>query len=168
MAPMPAPGRHGALPTLGTVAECVELILEQFHTPLLRDLARLHVSLREARKLFAAESAPLEGLLAAFAAYREHTETHLFKEEQVLFPAFLEGHRGSGAPVGSVYVMQREHVHEEEQLAALLSLAEACGVPAEAPEAWIGLREELKILVASQRQHARIEDEVLVPLVMGR
>ncbi len=168
MDPMPQLGRHEALPDLGTVAECIDLILEQFHTPLLRDLARLHVALREARKLFAGASEPLERLLAAFAEYREHTETHLFKEEQVLFPAFLAPTRGAAGPVASVYIMQREHVTEAVQLDLLLDLADACGSPAEAPGAWHGLLDELRSMVRFQRQHGRIEDELLVPLVMGR
>ena len=117
-----------SLPSARGVVECVELICDSYHTPLLRDLAHLHVALREARKLFVDPAARFDELLRYFGEYRRWLETHIFKEEQILFPGLLGEERQSN-PVGSAFVMQREHDEELGRLELLCGLAEACPPP---------------------------------------
>jgi len=83
---------------------------------------------------------------------------HLWKEEQILFPAILSGNGPCGGGLmGPIRQMQYEHglLHDLE---ARLSARVAEAGPAEA---------ELRAFLADLDVHARREDEQLFPAVMA-
>ena len=150
---------------LDAVTACVDAIVANFHGPLLRELARLHVALRQARWFFPDDDVEAyEALIEAYVAYRTEIEAHIFKEEEEVFPRLRAEGR---APAASIFVMKLEHEEEERRLAELLQLAEVCEVPERKAEPWARVKGRLGELIDFQRRHARHEDEVLGPLVLG-
>ncbi len=148
------------------VSSCIDEIVADFHTPLLRELARLGVGLREARCFFAGAKA-IEAyghLLGTWSAYRQATEAHVFKEEVEVFPRLR---LRVGAPAASLYVMRLEHAAEAQHLVELVACATACDPERAAVESWAQLVVELEELSTFQRRHAHHEEGVLLPLVLG-
>ncbi|MGM0578991.1 MAG: hemerythrin domain-containing protein [Myxococcota bacterium] len=140
--------------------ELIDHITTRFHTPLIRLLPRLHVQLRESLKIFKGPGRRrLRGLVAFFARYRETTESHIFKEEDVLFP-WLRAGRNARA-LAPLHVVRMEHQQETWLLAELRRRAEGCGEPAEAHEAWARVLREVEALRLFQEAHRDLEDEVL-------
>ncbi len=156
----PAPGALLEAWAGRSLDEVIEHIIVAFHTPVLRDLARLAVALRSARRLFAPEaSAGFEAMLSHFETLRLETEEHIFKEERVIFPALREGE----GPVSSLFVMREEHAGERARLDELIRLLEPCGVPIESEAGWRSLCEEIQRFADVQYDHMRLENEVLLP-----
>ena len=100
--------------------------------------------------------------------------SHLFKEENVLFPyiAALERHVREGSPrpqppFGTAInpIRQMEHEHENAG-AALAKLREATNnyaLPADACPTFVAMYEELQRMEADLHQHIHLENNILFP-----
>lgn len=84
-------------------------------------------------------------------------ESHMMKEEQILFPMLV----GGIYPRGPIAVMEEEHDEHEAMLASLNELTKSCRAPRGACGTWIMLYDGLQELIDDLRQHIALENQVL-------
>jgi len=143
----------------------IAFILRRFHEPLRRDLP---VLVGEAR---AVEAAAKRSLLrpAGLADHLEQilvaVESHLAKEEKILFPLILDG-RGSSSFM-PIKVMMAEHDDHVANLQRTRALTHDFALPADTTPAWRKLYLDLQRLEADLNQHIHLENNVLFTRVMS-
>jgi len=142
--PSAVPEQTGAL---------IDLIETRFHAGHRRDLSEL---LRLARRVEAAhagkELAP-RGIAALLERMQEELESHMQKEEQVLFPLMRRGgHPMLGQPIA---VMLAEHDAHGENL------------PGDACPTWRALYAGVRRLTEEVMEHIHLENNVLFPRFAG-
>jgi regulator of cell morphogenesis and NO signaling len=145
--------------------ELIEHILSRYHAVLRRDLPALVDLARKVEAAHAAHPRRPVGVAAHLAAMREAVESHLAKEEQILFPLILAG-RGSAAHM-PVRVMNEEHEDHGRNLAELRRLASGYAVPDGACASWRALYEGLAALERDLFEHIHLENNVLFPRALA-
>ena len=101
--------------------------------------------------------AGLSDLLADFFAA---LDSHMMKEERMLFPVLRTGARGGDIHM-PMRMMEREHDDHANELDKIRELTRNLAAPPDATEAWIALYERLATLEAELRQHIYLENNVL-------
>jgi regulator of cell morphogenesis and NO signaling len=91
--------------------------------------------------------------------------SHLAKEEQILFPLILAG-RGRAAFM-PIKVMMAEHGDHAASLLRTRALTHDFQLPDGAAPAWRALYQALERFETELGQHIAIEDNVLFPRVLG-
>lgn len=148
-----------------TPAEIIDHILQRFHEPLRRELPALVAA---ARRVEAEEQGHPQcptGLAAHLEQVLLAVESHLQKEEKILFPLILAG-RG-GVAFMPIKVMMAEHDDHKANLERLAVLAHAFAAPPDADSAWCELYRRLADLDRELREHIALEDHVLFTRVLG-
>jgi regulator of cell morphogenesis and NO signaling len=145
--------------------ELLDVIVERYHKPLDQELPRLEAL---ARRVLA-QHEPRHGeqlgsILHLFKGLRESIERHMEREEQAVFPWIRAGRSGSDQPM---LAMQKEHHAEEWLLGKLREEASGYLLPKDASASWGELWEGLQRLESSLVEHHRVEDEVLLPRLLG-
>jgi regulator of cell morphogenesis and NO signaling len=143
----------------------IELILTRFHDPLRRDLPRL---VELAHRVEAAEQGSQlcpKGLGAHLEQVRLAVESHLAKEEKILFPLILAG-RGAMALM-PIRVMMSEHDDHLQNLEQVRLLTHGFTLPATAASAWHDLYRDLQQLEGDLRAHIDLENNILFTRVLG-
>lgn len=149
-----------------------EAIVDRYHATLQQALSRIR---DEMRSLNAAAASPaVEMLQIAFAEIAEQIETHLAREEHLLFPAIAalsmadrDGARRPALAFATVLhpirFMEAEHARIEMALQRLRELARAVAEPDTLTPNWHQCMAELASLDVELREHHRTESEVLFP-----
>ncbi len=156
-----------ALAPAAAAAEPVETealiahIIERFHETHRRELPEL---VRLARRVEAVHGdragAPL-GLAAALEDLAAELESHMAKEEQVLFPMMLRGgHPMIGHPIAA---MRHEHDDAGEQLRLVEALTQGHVPPEGACNTWRALYAGTRKLADDLMEHIHLENNVLFP-----
>lgn len=100
-------------------------------------------------------------LIDALHEAERELESHMQKEEQILFPLMeAGGHPMIGCPINQ---MRYEHDEHAGRIAALETLTDHLRLPANAGEAWTALYAGIGKLLGDLREHIRLENEVLFP-----
>lgn len=86
-------------------------------------------------------------------------ESHMLKEEQMLFPMLLEGEHGEAQ--GSISVMRFEHEQHEQGLSLLRAMTNGIQAPIHACNTWRMLYQGLDEFCQGLTQHIHLENEVL-------
>lgn len=150
-----------APPAPAAPGELVPHILARFHETHRQELPEL---VRLAKKVEAVHREhPLvpQGLSEALEETRMELESHMQKEETILFPMMLAG--GNTSIAFPISVMRAEHIGHGEQLVRLESLAHGFEPPPEACATWRALYTGLHKLVDDVREHIHLENNVLFP-----
>jgi regulator of cell morphogenesis and NO signaling len=146
-------------------AAIIEFILRRFHEPLRRDLP---VLVRGAR-LVEAETSPDRLRPAGLADHLEQillaVESHLAKEEKILFPLILAGRGGSAFM--PIKVMMAEHEDHVANLERTRVLTHDFALPTDASQTWRSLYLDLQRLEVDLNQHIQLENNVLFTRVMS-
>ena len=146
-------------------AAIIEFILCRFHAPLRRDLPVLVSGAR----LVEAETAPSALRPTGLADHLEQiliaVESHLAKEEKILFPLILAGRGGSAFM--PIKVMMAEHEDHVANLERTRTLTHDFSLPADASETWRALYCDLQRLETDLNQHIHLENTVLFTRVMS-
>ncbi len=137
------------------LGEVIEFILTRFHEPLRRDLPDL---VERARQVESGAARPA-GLASHLDQVRLAVESHLAKEEKILFPLILAG-RGATALM-PIRVMMAEHEDHAQNLRRTRELTHDFSLPADAPTAWRELYRDLDRLEAELAEHIALENDVL-------
>lgn len=143
----------------------IAFILHRFHEPLRRDLP---VLVSDARVVEAASgSSPLSpaGLSDHLEQILMAVESHLAKEEKILFPLILAGRGGSAFM--PIKVMMAEHEDHVANLQRTRVLTHDFALPADASETWRALYLDLQRLEADLNMHIDLENNVLFTRVMS-
>lgn len=165
--------RGGKRPLSEVCAE--NFIVNKYHADLRTELPRLH---QMAVKVLNAhgEKHPdvFPELLEVFAGLRQELDSHMMKEERVLFPyaARLEklAAKGEGLPAshtGSIQapigMMEHEHEIAAQALARLRELTKGYAPPSGACNTFRGLYHGLAELERDLHRHIHLENNVLFP-----
>jgi regulator of cell morphogenesis and NO signaling len=154
--------------------ELLDHIVSRHHDYLRRELPRLSDLASRVREAHAAKHPELERVEEQLGSLRFELESHLQKEEQVLFPlirAMEEGDDASPAHCGSVAnpiaVMESEHDEAGEALRNLRSWTGGYTPPADACPTYHAFLAGLAALESDLHVHIHKENNILHPRAMA-
>jgi regulator of cell morphogenesis and NO signaling len=144
---------HEALPRL------VDHIVARYHTRHREQLPELiRLALRVEQVHAGHPDCPI-GLAEHLRTMAQELESHMQKEEQVLFPIFVMGQGGrAGAPIT---VMRMEHDQHGQALEQLAALTHDITAPAGACNTWRALYLGLQTLREDLMDHIHLENNIL-------
>ena len=153
------------------LTEIVEHILARYHEPLREELPRLTAM---AEKVVNAHGQKFPEMLPPLAhrlrELRAELESHMMKEERVLFPYIValerDGrnvHAPFGSAAGPISVMEAEHEDAGRLLAEMRSLTGGYQLPEGACNTFRALFAGLEDLEREMHLHVHLENNVLFP-----
>lgn len=141
------------------VLDLIAHIVSNFHEKHREQLPALIQLSRKVERVHEAHPACPAGLADALEALYQELESHMLKEEQVLFPMVA---RGLGPQArGPITVMRMEHREQDHALRRLDELTAAGRLPADACGSWRALYRDLDQFRRDLNQHILLENEVL-------
>ncbi len=144
----------------------IDHILVFYHRPLAEELPRLEFMARKVFRVHGERQPEMLGeLLSTFLGLKTELESHMMKEEQVLFPMIRQG-QGSRT-TGPVAVMEHEHESAGGALERLRELTTGYEVPEGACNTWRALWHGLADLEESMHQHIHLENNILFPRALA-
>jgi len=147
---------------LSPIGELIDYILIKYHTSLHEELPRLEAMARKVAHVHGDKDPErLPRLVQAVLELKTELESHMLKEEGILFPMIRSG-RGTGAD-GPIAVMMREHEEAGDLLRLIRELTNNYTVPAEACNTWQALWRGLEALETDLHDHIHLENNILFP-----
>lgn len=143
----------------------IEYILQRYHEPLRRELPGLIASAHRVETENQTRGDCPRGLAAHLEQVQLSVESHLQKEERILFPLILGG-RGANAHM-PIKVMMAEHNDHLGNLNRTTELTRGFTLPADASDTWRELYQALQRLERDLCDHIALENEVLFPRVLA-
>jgi len=145
--------------------EIIEHILTAYHAPLREELPRLREMAQRVEEEHAAHPACPKGLAALLGRMILEVESHLMKEEEILFPIIRAG-QGMMAD-GPVRMMELEHADHTANLARVRALTSDFSAPEDACATWSALCRRLEALELELMRHIHLENAVLFPKALA-
>lgn len=145
--------------------------IEQTHHAYLRnELPRLTDMIAKVVNAHGQSHPELANVQTVFAALRAELEPHMFKEEQILFPAIRLVEQSSQAPsfpfgtvANPIRMMEHEHDNAGDALSELRKLTEDFAVPDGACNTYRAMLDALHELEGNMHQHVHKENNILFP-----
>ncbi|MCY1490663.1 Iron-sulfur cluster repair protein YtfE [compost metagenome] len=106
------------------------------------------------------------GLAELLIALQQELESHMQKEEQILFPMIAHG--GGAMAGGPISVMRYEHEQHGDTLERLIELTNDMTPPVSACNTWRALYRGLDELRVDLMQHIHLENNLLFPRALGQ
>ncbi|MCC2597671.1 hemerythrin domain-containing protein [Pusillimonas sp. MFBS29] len=142
-----------------SVEDLVAYIVKRFHERHREELPELIRLARKVEHVHASNQACPAGLADVLEGLQQALESHMLKEEQVLFPMLL---KGMGALArGPVAVMRFEHDEQDQALAQIHQITNELTLPDGACGTWQLLYEGLKSFTEDLSEHIHLENDVL-------
>ncbi len=151
----PEPADWHAAPVGDLVAHIVKRFHER-HRAQLPELIRLS---RKVEHVHASDPACPAGLADALDGLQQELESHMLKEEQVLFPLLIQG-MGALAR-GPVAVMRFEHEAQDRAIRDIRRMTHDLAAPDGACQTWRALYGGLERFIEDLAQHIYLENDVL-------
>ncbi len=148
------------------VEELIQHILDRYHEAHRRDLPALLAMACKVEEVHADKPSCPRGLADLLAEMHEGMETHMQKEERILFPMILAGAGALAAP--PIRVMEAEHEEHGQRLKRLAEITGGFEPPAEACTTWRSLYEGLRTLHREVQEHVHLENHLLFPRVLSQ
>ena len=126
-----APQQHPRDWAKATDKELIAHVLERYHVRHREQLPELIGLAEKVERVHADHPDVPAGLAAHLVDMLQELESHMQKEEHILFPMILRGQKNMA--VGPISVMESEHVQHMEALQKMLMLAVAVGFVLLAP-----------------------------------
>lgn len=158
-----------------TLSELIRFIVHRYHADLRQELPRLGEMAAKVLEVHGAKHPDLlPALESTFRGLREELNSHMAKEEQILFP-YIEkledlaaNHRTlRGSPFGTILApigtMEHEHEDAARALALMRQLTSAYTPPANACNTFRGLYHGLAELEKALHEHIHLENNLLFP-----
>ena len=140
-------------------AELIEHILERYHARHREQLPELIRLAQRVEQVHGERDDCPKGLTDLLRYMQQELESHMLKEEQILFPALLDG-LGPRA-TGPISVLRMEHEQHGEALQRLLELTRQITPPENACNTWRALYRGLDEFVRDLMQHIHLENNAL-------
>lgn len=140
-----------------TAQELVEHIYLRFHQRHREQLPELKQLAMKVEDVHGDHELAPHGLAEHLDAMLQELESHMMKEEQILFPMLSRG----VYPSGPISVMEEEHVQHETELAKINELTNNLTLPEGACGTWTALYNGLKELQDDLHEHIHLENNVL-------
>ncbi len=137
--------------------ELAYFILERFHARHREQLPELIRLARRVEHVHGDHQDCPTGLATHLEHMYQELESHMHKEEQILFPMLCNGF----FPAGPISVMQEEHQQHGDALDTMLTLAHQLELPPGACNTWTALYLGLKELKEDLMEHILLENEIL-------
>jgi regulator of cell morphogenesis and NO signaling len=145
------------------LTQLVDHIVARHHRPLDEELPRLEAMARRVNTVHGEKNpAKFQALLDTVLALREELDTHLVKEETVLFPWIQSGRPAADAQA-PVRALMLEHEAVGELLRQTRELTDDYVAPLGACGTWRGLWAGLAELEIDLHRHIHLENNVLFP-----
>ncbi len=141
-------------------AELADHIQAHYHDRLRRDFPPLIEAARKVERVHADKPAVPAGLTDVLEAFWSEMQTHMMKEERVLFPMLRQGVRGQHVAM-PIRVMEQEHDGHAEHLARIRELTGGMQPPARACATWRALYHGLETTEAELMEHIHLENNIL-------
>lgn len=141
-------------------ADLADHIESHYHAALRRDLPALIAAASRVEKVHAQKPDVPAGLADVLAEFWDEMQSHMRKEEEILFPMLRQGGHGQSVYM-PVRVMQREHDDHGRTLLRIRELTGDLSIPAHACATWTALYRGLEQLEADLMQHIHLENNVL-------
>lgn len=138
-------------------AELVHHILQRFHAKHREQLPELIRLARRVETVHGDHAECPTGLAEHLSHMQQELESHMLKEEQILFPMLCNGFY----PAGPIHVMQHEHLQHGDALGDMLKLAHGLQLPDGACNTWTALYLGLNELKEDLMEHILLENEIL-------
>ncbi len=145
--------------------ELVDHILHRYHGPLKTEIPRLIDLARKVERVHADKPDCPAGLAELLVRVREAVDSHLAKEEQILFPLIVAGH-GQTAHM-PVQVMMQEHEDHGRNLERIRKITNNLSLPEYACASWRELYGSLDQLERDLMEHIHLENSVLFPRALS-
>lgn len=143
----------------------IDLIVSRFHNGHRRELPELIVLATKVEQVHANHPAVPAGLAQMLQTMLDELESHMQKEEQILFPLMRRNPGGFLAP--PISRMRAEHDDHARMLQRLEQVAHDFRAPAEACSTWRALYVGLDHFTAEFMQHVHTENNILFPQFEG-
>jgi regulator of cell morphogenesis and NO signaling len=154
--------------------DLIEHIVSTHHVYLRRELPRLAELLAKTEQAHGARHGELAECRRVFTALRTELESHMLKEEQILFPAIRNMESAApgqatfvGSVQGPIHAMEQEHESAGQALQTLRALTHDFTPPADACNTWRAMLDGLQTLEADLHQHIHKENNILFPRAIG-
>lgn len=159
--------------TLGQLCDHIE---QTHHAYLRAELPRVGAMVKKVAAVHGAVQPWTIELASVFADFAAELNSHMIKEEQVLFPWIrgLEGsepcaQRGCGGTIANpIGVMEHEHEGAGQSLARMRELSHGYTPPAGACNTFLAALNGLALIEADMHQHVHKENNVLFPKAVRR
>lgn len=148
-------------PLPDSVEDIIGHILTRYHEVHRRELAELLRLARKVESVHADRADAPKGLYELLAHMQAELESHMQKEEQVLFPMMLAG--GSPMIVHPIDMMRHEHDEHGAELAKLSTLTRDMTAPDDACRSWRALYAGLAKFADDLVAHVHVENNMLFP-----
>jgi regulator of cell morphogenesis and NO signaling len=153
------------------LADLVAHIVTTHHAYLQRELPAISTRLEKVYRVYNERYGPtLTGLPEVYEALRSELESHLQKEEQILFPAIINRERGGaqaptcfGSVANPIRMMEHEHDNAGAALAEIRRITADFAVPDYACVTYKALMSGLDELERDLHMHIHLENNVLFP-----
>ncbi|WP_309681451.1 iron-sulfur cluster repair protein YtfE [Polaromonas sp.] len=142
-----------------SATELVDHILTRFHEVHRQQLPELIRLARKVEQVHAAHESCPAGLADHLAAMQQELESHMQKEEQVLFPMLARGH--GALATSPITVLRMEHDQHGVALQRLDALTHGITLPRGACNTWRALYLGLRTLHDDLMQHIHLENNIL-------
>ena len=143
----------------------VSLIVERYHAVHRRELPELRKLAARVEAVHADHPDVPAGLADLLARLQGELESHMQKEEQVLFPMMIaDGHPMITHPIA---MMRHEHDTAGEDLSAVTALTRDMTPPQGACNSWRALYAGLAKFAEDLTEHVHIENNILFPRFEG-
>ncbi|WP_417657226.1 hemerythrin domain-containing protein [Pseudidiomarina aestuarii] len=139
------------------VADLIQHILTNYHEKHRQQLPELIQLARKIEDVHGAHHECPLGLADLLSEMANELDSHMMKEEQILFPMLA----GGVYPSGPIAVMEEEHVEHEQLLIRLYQHINQGNLPLDACGSWIRLYAGIDELMKDLREHIALENEVL-------
>ncbi|HLT98976.1 MAG TPA: hemerythrin domain-containing protein [Burkholderiaceae bacterium] len=139
--------------------ELVTYIVSRFHTGHREQLPELITLSRRVEHVHAGHARCPAGLADELEAHLQEMESHMLKEEQVLFPMLCRGMNGPAQ--GPISVMKFEHGHHFDAIERIHNLTQDLIPPDDACNTWRALYAGLATYARELAQHIKLENDVL-------
>jgi regulator of cell morphogenesis and NO signaling len=144
----------------------IDYIITVHHEFLREELPRLHGMAQRVAHVHGGHTPSLREVLVVFESLFVELDSHMAKEEQILFPAIrvMAGGSGVAFPLdGPIACMMQEHADADAAVEKLRALTGGFQPPAEACNTYRALFAGLADLDRDLHRHIFLENEVLFP-----
>lgn len=158
--PLAATTPDPRLPAMN-VPSLIDHILARYHEQHRRELPAIIALARKVERVHRDVPAAPLGLADTLERLSEEMESHMRKEELVLFPAMRGGvQEGIGEPIA---VMRADHENHAGTIQRIEELAGNFAVPDGACISWRNLYAAAEKFCADLLEHIRVENDILFP-----
>ncbi len=142
-----------------TDASLISHLLERYHARHREQLLELIRLAQRVEQVHGDRADCPAGLTDLLRYMQQELESHMLKEEHILFPALLDGVGVQAA--APISVMRTEHEQHGEALQRLLKLTQQITPPKDACNTWRALYRGLDEFVCDLMQHIHLENNIL-------